>query len=115
VRSVALALGLLSLVACSAPEHDTATPAVTGTPLAAIQTRDLKVTWFAAQRLRIEDTTGAVLADGVTTGDLERIDPFLHAACTRAVAGPFLDARGGEPPVRAPLLDPGTASWSGSE
>ncbi|HXN31265.1 MAG TPA: hypothetical protein VN894_05360 [Polyangiaceae bacterium] len=92
----------LLFVACSAPGQDAwnraRSPASARSALAAIQTRDRKVTWLAGQTLGIEDARGNVIADGVTTGDLERIDPFLHAACTNAMAGPYLDARS-EPPL----------------
>lgn len=104
MRFVTFALGLLGLVACSTPGkdrwQDVSSPATVRPALAAIQTRDYKVIWLGGQRLRVEDARGNAVADGVTTADLRRIDPFLHAACTNATAGAYLDAR---------LDDPGAA------
>jgi hypothetical protein len=96
MRFVALAVGLLGLVACSTPAQDGGGRAASATSsqraLGAMRTRDYKVTWLPGQKLRVEDARGAVVADGVTIDDLARIDPFLEAACTNAKASASLDS-----------------------
>jgi hypothetical protein len=89
-------VGLLASLGCGTPVEDGWTRPASAprtSALGALQTRDHKVTFLSGNRLRVEDARGAVVADGVTTDDLEKIDPFLHRACTRATAGAFLDAR----------------------
>lgn len=61
----------------------------------ALQTRDYKVTFLTGDRVEVVDARGVVVATGVTVGDLEKVDPFLYAACRNATAskGVFVDAR----------------------
>jgi hypothetical protein len=93
MRRVAVSLVLLGLVACSAPGQDgRSRPSSLPTApaaLGAIQTRDFKVTWLAGQKLRVENARGAVVADGVTADDLERLDLFLYTVCTQATASGY--------------------------
>jgi hypothetical protein len=97
MRSFAFALWLIGPVACSAPGQDhvsrVSSQADTWSAIGAMQTRDYKVTWLAGQKLRIENAHGAVVADGVTMGDLERINPFLHSVCANGTAARSIDAR----------------------
>ncbi len=100
MRTIALSALLFVLLACGTqaqdPDMRPVSPAQTSRSVAfgALKTRDHKVTWLSGQRLRIEDGRGAVVASGVTLDDLARIDPFLYAACTSAMAqnGAYLDA-----------------------
>jgi hypothetical protein len=74
----------------------------------AIQTRDYKVTFLTGDRVSVTDARGAVLADGVSATELERIDPFLAATVRNATASTFstgagdvyLDARLDRPAVK---------------
>jgi hypothetical protein len=61
----------------------------------AIRTRDYKVTFFAGDKIEVRDARGVVLASNVTREELEKVDPFLFAACRDALAkgGTYLDAR----------------------
>ncbi|MCL2451154.1 MAG: hypothetical protein FWD17_19590 [Polyangiaceae bacterium] len=100
MRSMAPVVCLLSFACGAAAGDGSLRPAADPRlAIAAIKTRDSKITWFAGQTFQIEDARGTVIADSVTTGDLERIDPFLHAACTQGLAGPYLDPRGPSPAV----------------
>ena len=96
MRRIAISLGLLALVACSAPGQDggsrPSSLPTAPTALGAIQTRDFKVTWLAGQTVRVENARGAVVADGVTPDYLERLDLFLYTACTQATASGYADA-----------------------
>ena len=96
-------LFVLAAFGCGTPVEDgwtrPASPAPTA--LGALQTRDHKVTFLAGHRVRVEDAHGALVADGVTVDELAKIDPFLHAACTNATAGMYLDARLDRPVARA--------------
>jgi hypothetical protein len=88
-------VGIAAAAGCGTPVEDgwTRPVAVPKHALGAMQTRDHKVTFLAGHRVRVEDARGAILADGVTLDELARINPFLHAACTNATAGAYLDAR----------------------
>jgi hypothetical protein len=98
-----LLVGLLASLGCGTPVEDGWTRPVSSAPhaLGAMQTRDHKVTFLSGHRVRVEDARGAILADGVTLAELERIDPFLHKACSTATAGVYLDARLDHPQVHA--------------
>jgi hypothetical protein len=114
MKRAALFLAALSALSCGAKVDDSAlgptTPSVRPRASFAIQTRDRKVSWLVGaspsdRRFRVEDAQGALIADGVNLDELRRIDPFLSAACTSAVAGhadgPYLDARLDRPVTHA--------------
>ena len=95
-------LGLvLAAAACGTPVQDPdmrpLSPADAPSPVAlgALQTRDYKVTFLTGDRLAVEDARGVTLARGITLADLQKVDPFLYAACANAMAknGTYLDAR----------------------
>jgi hypothetical protein len=114
---VAFALGLVGLLACSTSGPDlsrASSPARAPLVLAAMQTRDYKITWLAGQKVRVEDVHGTVVADGVTIDDLDRIDPFLREACKSATAGTYVDARRDEL-GGPPMMDRSGLLWRGTE
>lgn len=91
-----------------APPPKTVAALPTARATFAMQTRDYKVTFMTGDRVRVEGARGELVADGVTVESLERVDPFLYAACRSATAngGPYLDASlGGVGPARSPAAE----------
>lgn len=94
-------LAALALPSCGTPVEDpgmsprSAADAPPRKATFALQTRDYKVTFLAGDQLEVRDARGVVVASGVSLADLEKVDPFLYAACRNAVAshGTYLDAR----------------------
>jgi hypothetical protein len=101
LTAASVALVLVAAAACGTPAQDpdmqplSAKDAPSAVAIGAIQTRDHKVTFLTGDRLKVEDARGVVLADGVTLEGLQKVDPFLYAACVNATArsGTYVDAR----------------------
>jgi hypothetical protein len=84
---------VLASVSCGTPvETGWTGPVAAPRSLGAIQMRDHKVTFLSGRLLRVEDASGAIVADGVTFEQLRKIDPFLHDACTTGTGRAYLDA-----------------------
>ena len=101
MRTTAVLGLVLAATACGTPVQDPdmrpRSPADTHAPVAlgALQTRDFKVTFLTGDRVAVEDARGVMLARGITLAELQKVDPFLYAACANAMArnGTYLDAR----------------------
>jgi hypothetical protein len=97
----------LFLLSCSARETATLSGAAAHTTfaapsraIAAMQTRDRKVTIFSDRGtllVTVHDDAGKLVQGALTLDALRAEDPFLYQACTSAIAsqggGTYLDAR----------------------
>ena len=99
--AVVLFAAAATAAACATPVEDpglspkSAADAPPRSATFALQTRDYKVTFLTGDRVEVKDARGVVVATGVTVSDLEKVDPFLYAACRNATAskGTYIDAR----------------------
>jgi hypothetical protein len=119
------ALTTVGLVACthptgstgdspppSAATESTEAPAAPsqagGRPLATVVTKDARVTILSTGsedlRFVVRKTDGSMVADGITSDELQKTDPILHSIVTSAVAGTDKAGNGGTK-AKAPYVD----------